>query len=258
MIFDSHMHTIFSSDSEMKLEDAIKVSKAKDLGLIITEHIDLDYPLPNEFRCDVPKYLSAYNNSRSESLLLGIEIGMAMPTLEENEAIPKKYDFDMVIGSIHSVDGLDIYSSGNSLKLEEYEFYLRYYKNMLACVQSYKDFDTLGHIDYIYRYAPFTNPQINIEPYKDIVYEIMKTLISNEKSMEINTRRLHEKEAAKALFKVFEFYKSIGGKYVTIGSDAHSKDAIGSNFDVALDIVNSLDLQGVYFKERNIKYFESK
>lgn len=256
MIFDSHMHTIFSSDSEMKLEDAINVSKKKNLGLIITEHIDLDYPLPNEFRCDVPKYLAAYNNYRNDSLLLGIEIGMAKSTLEENEDIPKKYDFDMVIGSIHSVDGLDIYSSGNSLKLDEYEFYLRYYNNMLDCVKSYNDFDTLGHIDYIYRYAPFKNAQIDIEPYKDIVYEIMKSLISKEKAMEINTRRLHEKESAEALFKVLKFYKSIGGNYVTIGSDAHYKEAIGSNFDVALDMVNTLNLQGVYFKERKLNYFD--
>ena len=44
MVFDTHLHTEISSDSEMKIEEAIKQAKALNLGLIITELMDLFSP----------------------------------------------------------------------------------------------------------------------------------------------------------------------------------------------------------------------
>ena len=43
MVFDSHIHTKFSTDSNMDILEAIAVSKEKNIGIIITEHLDLDY-----------------------------------------------------------------------------------------------------------------------------------------------------------------------------------------------------------------------
>ena len=53
MVFDTHLHTEISSDSEMKIDEAIKQAKALNLGLIITEHMDLFYPEDNKFIFDV-------------------------------------------------------------------------------------------------------------------------------------------------------------------------------------------------------------
>ena len=44
MIFDSHSHTAFSADSEMKAADAIAMAEKAGVGLVFTEHLDLDYP----------------------------------------------------------------------------------------------------------------------------------------------------------------------------------------------------------------------
>ena len=58
MIFDSHMHSKFSTDSDMNILDAISISNEKNIGIIITDHMDLDYPVKNEFRFDVPTYFN--------------------------------------------------------------------------------------------------------------------------------------------------------------------------------------------------------
>ena len=40
MIFDSHSHTAFSADSEMKAADAIAMAEKAGVGLVFTEHLD--------------------------------------------------------------------------------------------------------------------------------------------------------------------------------------------------------------------------
>lgn len=256
MIFDTHMHTKYSSDSKMTIHESIEASKRQNLGICITEHMDLDYPVKGEFRCDIPSYLKEYNNYRSNSLLLGIEIGMAKSTLTDNEQLTQKYDFDYILGSIHSVDGLDIYSAFKSPTLPNNEFYTRYFENMLYCVENYNNFDSLGHIDYIYRYSTYPNNEININPYKEIIEAIFLNLIKKDKSIEINTRRLYNRDSLNALLDTYRFYKELGGKYVTIGSDAHVPSAIGNNIKEALMIADELSLKPVYYKSRKISYFK--
>lgn len=39
-IFDCHVHTNFSTDSNMRIEDAFKRTEKQDLGFIINEHIN--------------------------------------------------------------------------------------------------------------------------------------------------------------------------------------------------------------------------
>ena len=52
MIFDSHSHTEFSGDSEMKGKDALKAAAKQGLGLVFTEHLDFDYPGDIDFTFD--------------------------------------------------------------------------------------------------------------------------------------------------------------------------------------------------------------
>ena len=43
MLFDSHVHTKFSADSEMLAQEALKSAEQIGLGLVFTEHLDADY-----------------------------------------------------------------------------------------------------------------------------------------------------------------------------------------------------------------------
>ncbi len=75
MLFDTHMHTRFSTDSQMTVEEAAARSRELNMGITITEHLDLDFPEPKAFVFDVAEYFRAYERYRSDTLLLGIEIG---------------------------------------------------------------------------------------------------------------------------------------------------------------------------------------
>ena len=254
MIFDSHMHSKFSTDSIMKIEDAINAAKERNLGIIITDHMDLAYPVKEDFKFHIPSYFNEYEKYRSDSLKLGIEIGLTEDTLLENEAMPKNYDFDFVLGSIHAVNNLDIYVDYINQGYDKNTFFKYYFENMLTCVQLYNNFDSLSHIDYPCRYCKFENKEIILEDFKDIIGEIFKTLINKNKVLELNTSRLHHKEAHSSLIDIYKLYKDLGGKYITLGSDAHIQNSIGKNFNLAFSFLESLNLQGVYFNKRNIEF----
>ena len=57
MIFDTHMHCDFSTDSSMSLEEAIAAAEKENIGMIVTEHWDYDYPTnPTEFIFDLSMF----------------------------------------------------------------------------------------------------------------------------------------------------------------------------------------------------------
>ena len=256
MVFDSHMHSEFSTDSSMFIEDAISVSKKNNIGMILTEHVDLNYPVLDEFRCDIPNYLSTYEKYRSKSILLGIEIGLAEDIYQGNNEITNKFDFDYVIGSIHSVDNMDIYNKYIYTNYPKKEFFQNYLDAMLRCSKLYNNFDALGHIDYLCRYSQFDNNEILVTDYKDTLAEIMETLISKDKVLELNTRRLNSKEAISSLIDMYSLYKDLGGNYVTLGSDSHRASEIFNNFHIAQEMISKIGLKGIYFKKRSPQYFK--
>lgn len=255
MIFDSHMHSKFSTDSDMMILDAISASKEKNIGIIITDHMDLDYPVKEDFKFDVPTYFKEYEKYRSESLKLGIEIGLTQNTFAQNEKIASSHDFDFILGSIHAVKNLDIYCDYIYQGYDKHDFFSYYLEDMLSCVKLYNNFDSLSHIDYPCRYCSFENKEIPIQDFKDILSEIFITLINKEKVLELNSSRLHINSAKESLFDIYSLYKDLGGKYVTLGSDAHNHKSIYRNFDIALDFIDSLGLKGVYFSKRELQYF---
>ena len=57
MIFDTHMHCQYSIDSKMSVEGAKSAALQQNLGIIITEHWDEDYPTnPEAFVFDIEDY----------------------------------------------------------------------------------------------------------------------------------------------------------------------------------------------------------
>lgn len=55
-------------------------------------------------------------------------------------------------------------------------------------------------------------------------------LIEQNKPIEINTRRLDDAAAVAGLLPLYKRYRELGGKYCTLGSDAHYKEHVGRRF----------------------------
>jgi histidinol-phosphatase (PHP family) len=252
-MFDTHLHTTFSTDATMSSEEAISAAQKAGLGIIITEHLDLEYPEnPEAFLFDFAAYFRELGHRRNEKLLLGVELGLRTECNEKNRQLVKGWPFDEIVGSIHVVDGLDIYGPPFTKDRNKSVAYGRYFVNMLECVKNFDNFDTLGHVDYICRYAGYQDPEIHLADFYEEWSEVCRVLLAKGKVLELNTRRLGQESAVSALKPLYQRYKELGGRYLTIGSDAHRADNIGSMFGVAWELAESLGLLPVYFKERKM------
>jgi histidinol-phosphatase (PHP family) len=255
MIFDSHVHTCFSTDSNMKLTDAINTAGKHNIGLVITDHMDLNYPKEAGFRFNVGDYFKEYGKYRSDNLLLGIEVGMSLDYKEDNENLINSYDFDQVIGSQHTINNINIGYSDIYEGLSYREVLIKYFQEICDCIKTHPYIDTLGHIDYISRYAPVSDSEIYYDKYNDLIDSVIKTCIDTNTAMEINTRRIKSNVTFDNLRKIYSRYKELGGKYVTIGSDSHHPSAINNNFKEALLLCDLCNVKPIYFKNRNPEFF---
>lgn len=254
MLFDSHMHTCFSTDSEMIIDEAVARGRQLNIGITITEHMDISYPGPLAFIFDVDQYFAEYKKYRGDSVLLGIEVGMRSDCLDENCHLVESYPFDYVIGSVHVVDNIDIYTPEFYQGRNKQDVYRQYFDAMKECVTCYDGIHSLGHIDYIARYARFADPEIYYREFKEHIDEILTILARKGKALEINTRRLSSKEAIEILMPIYKRFYEVGGRLVTIGSDAHRVTEIGRGLAEGSEIADRTQLKVVYFKNGQAQY----
>ncbi|MBQ6887867.1 MAG: histidinol-phosphatase HisJ family protein [Lachnospiraceae bacterium] len=245
---DMHVHTEFSCDSDAKMEDYIEKAKASGIGTIcFTDHVDLntnDYGY-NYYSAD--RFWERFNEIKYNADMLieplaGIEFGE--PHLyEKNLKELTKYPYDFVIGSIHWIG--DMFPCQKVR--EQYsakEFYTLYWKEVLKTVQT-GGFDALGHIDFPKRYYG----EIYYE--EAVINEIFRNLLEKDLVIEINTSSLRKGHAQTMPGKeLLEIYKANGGKYVTIGSDAHVVEDIGADYETAKSMLEEVGLQEVIYRQR--------
>jgi len=261
MYFDAHVHSVASPDSEMNAKDAIATLATKGLGVIFTEHVD--YVLSSErdlnatdffvngkqeFVYDFEIYPATYQSLRSDSVLLGLEIGLTAAYATKNKKTCMG-DYDYILGSIHSVDGMDIYFDlQNGIDKHFISRYLTYSREM---VELCGFFDTLGHIDYVIRYDANARKWYRYEYFAQEFDALFKALIERDIALEMNTA-LFDKidDYEKILTPIYSRFRKLGGKYCTIGSDAHCIQDLGRHFDKAKNVAVAAGLEVVYYRRR--------
>ena len=250
MLFDSHSHTKFSADSQMLATDAIARAESLNLGIVFTEHFD--YDLKGNFKFNPAEYMTEYKKFRGDKVRLGVEVGFTQNARDINKNFVASADFDQVIGSIHMLDGEDIFVKEFFDGKDKISVYTNYF-NVMAQEAAVNDFDVLGHIDYICRAATFDDTSIDYDRFKTEIDKVLKIVVERDKVLELNTRRLISKNIFMELKPVYESYKNFGGKFVTIGSDAHRAEVVGDHFDEAKNFIDEIGLTVVNFKQRKIQ-----
>jgi len=246
MLYDFHLHTSFSGDSDT--DPVLQIEKAISLGmkrLCITDHHDYDVVSEYDFTLDLPSYFPAMEALRERyagqiQLEIGIELGLQHHIAGYLNQISGQYPFDFIIGSSHFIDGLDPYYPSFFEGRTEKEAYGRFFEVTLKRIRAIDCFDSCGHLDYVVRYGPNQNRDYHMADYLDYIDPILKTLIEKGKGLECNTGGFryglgHPNPCEDILRR----YRELGGEIITIGSDAHTPDYIGFEFDRAASLLES-------------------
>lgn len=242
---DYHLHSHFSGDCKIPLEEMIQSAIALDMDILcVTDHHDLDFPHPTiNFVCDLPAYYEAHQALKVKyqediQLLMGIELGMQPHLHETLQDIVNSYPFDFVLASNHLANGIDPYDKIYFEGRTQYKAYLDYFEDMLINVTGYSDFDVYSHLDYVIRYGDFPEKGFLYEDFKDVLDAILKTLIAKGKGIELNTSGYrYNLGQPHPSFDIIKHYKDLGGEIITIGSDAHHPKHLMSHFDDAKELL---------------------
>lgn len=239
MLWDTHMHTHFSVDSEAEPLEMIQSSiRAGVDGICFTEHLDLedkDYTL-DTYPLDIPAYFKEMQTFQTQfsgtfPIYIGVEIGLQTYLKDTLPEIIKQHPFDFVIGSSHWVNGEDPYYPEYFYGKVEDEAYLEYFESILENLAVFDCFDVYGHLDYIVRYGPNKNQYYTYEKFADVLDEILRVLIQKGKGIEINTGGfkygLGHPNPTEAVLKR---YRELGGEIITIGADAHKPEHVAFDF----------------------------
>lgn len=238
MFWDTHMHCNFSGDSTADPEDMIRSAIDKGLtGICFTDHIDWDYPGPTPFSFDPEEYFHTLlplkeKYKKQISVHIGVELGLQPHLKEKYTAFLAAHDFDQVIASSHVVHGFDPYYPEYYEGKTEEEAYREYFESVLENLSVFHDFDVYGHLDYVVRYGPDKNKYFSYEKYKDVIDEILRKIIALGKGIELNMSGYkyglgHPNPTEKILSR----YRELGGKILTLGSDAHVPEHVAFDYD---------------------------
>ena len=255
MLFDTHLHTKFSADSKMSIENAILSAKQQNIGLVLTEHLDYDFPGDDIYEFNPQQYFQEYSSYQSKTLYLGVEVGMQEHTLIQSKKFVESAPFDQVICSLHLLDGKDLFYESCYTE-DKHTVYLNYLNTMIKLIKQHEFANILGHVDYICRYAPYAKKDICYEEFHDTIDTLWQTIIDKDIVPELNTRRFDNSNNISILLKLYERYAMLGGKYVSIGSDAHKPENIGFAFKEAYALLDKLNLQPVYFVNRQMQLID--
>lgn len=260
-LFDNHTHSLFSDDSKMSIEDAISTAIDKKLGgICFTDHYDFD--VPNGvmmFTFDPEKQQKAISEAIGRGLpadfkvLKGIEIGMQKHCLPQMNQLMERHSFDTVVASLHFIDGKDPYHGDYYIGYEYKKAYGHYLETIYECINSFTDFDILGHFDYIARYAPYPQATIRYHEFSDIFDTIFKKLIYDGKTFEINTKTYQTFRGREPQLDIdlLHRFRELGGEFISFGSDAHGYERIGEHFERFIPMLHKAGIKySVYYQGR--------
>ena len=267
MYADYHLHCEYSDDSNEPMENQIQ--EAITLGLdemCFTDHVDygikrdwddpegiiirhaiehgkeVDLVLAN---VNYPKYFEALNMyqkkyASSISIKKGLEFGIQSITVDAYEKLYASYqdDLDFILFSMHQVNNLEFWTQDFQKGKTQKEYNDEYYKEIYQTMQMFHHYSCLAHLDLMARYDE--NGIYPFENEKDIIAEILKYVIRDGKGIEINTSSwkygLKDTQPSRAILKL---YKDLGGKIITVGSDAHETKYLASHIKDAYAILKN-------------------
>ncbi|MGI6745610.1 MAG: Histidinol-phosphatase [Firmicutes bacterium ADurb.Bin300] len=242
-IIDSHVHSDNSPDGHHSVTFMCETAVSKNLRAIaFTDHCEIDvfYEDGYDRRIRQSYFETAkIKNAFLGSLLVlqGIELAQPHYNSALADTILSAQRYDTVIGSVHNLRGEKDFYYIKSFDGYDIPAVFNEYLDELLAMTDWGNFDVLAHMTYPFRYF-FNVAGIDedINNYKAKTDELLKLLAEKDKAIEINTGGLRQKiNKTSPELNVVKRFKQLGGKYISVGSDAHYAEQIGYGIATAYE-----------------------
>lgn len=187
---------------------------------------------------------SAFPNLK---ILKGIELCEPHLYLEAFQSVESREMFDCIIGAVHNVNNEKLRSTLTKYKTSV--ALQQYFEEVRMMIQT-ASIDVLAHIDLIKRYYGQPLSQLQYTGLQPIIDDILKTLIKRSIALEVNTSTfgtLHEIMPSQTILL---HYYALGGRLITIGSDAHTPDVVHQHIEEAFTLLKEIGYTHVCYYEK--------
>ena len=264
--FDLHTHCTLSFDGESTAEDMLK--RAIELGMryyALTDHVDLGVHADHNFDLEATvsgaaEQLPALQEKYTDELefIYGVELGQITQDPETAARLVNENGYDFIIGSLHNIRTQDDFYFLDYSGTDVYSLLDDYFNELLELASS-PLFDVMAHITYPLRYIVGEHGiNVDMRRYSAMIDDILTTLIRNERGIEINTSGLRQKLGdTMPGYEIVQRYRELGGKILTIGSDAHRTSDLGKGIAEGIDIARKAGFTEVaIYKHRTPKFIK--
>lgn len=256
---DMHTHSENSHDSVCKIEDMFLSQLEKGTQIMAaTDHFDtfafdsydIFTPIKNSFET-VQKLNDKY---RDKGLILtGIELGEGFWHPDICKKALNLVDYDVVIGSVHSVKQknltapFSVLSFKDSPEEELYAYINAYFDDMITMI-NFMDFDILAHLTIPLRYLNGKfHRDIKLAPFREKIQKILSLIIEKGIALEVNTSTFDFLGDFLPSREIIKEYYNMGGRLITLGSDAHTKENASFRFPEAIKALKEIGFESIYY-----------
>ena len=231
---DAHLHTDLSPDSDVPI-DAF-AAQAVELGIAeiaITDHVDFEPGTPAYDYTTFPERERVVRDAaerwadRGIAIRFGVEVTWDAAWEADIRDHLLRHAYDFTIGSVHvyrdspyAAGNVAAWVAGRSLP----DIVEPYFGAVVAAARTGL-FDALGHIDFVKRYLVPHVTSADFAAAPELYEPILVALVDSGTALEINTSGL--RQVANETYPsaaIVAQYRELGGRAVTIGSDAHRAD----------------------------------
>jgi histidinol-phosphatase (PHP family) len=264
-LYDQHLHSKHSFDSKAEPAEVCRNAIEKGLaGIIFTEHYDTH---PTEWPgCvfDYDRIAEDHAACRAEfgdrlAIGTGVEICYQPDNMPAILDMLESHEFDLVILSVHWFDGKAVHSR-ESWDPSRLGHTTRCYLEAVLdaarlCAElarrNSRPFHVLGHLDFAKRYTYIFWQENHAAECRDVIEEILRTCLEAGIIPEINTSPFRRglTETMPDAWAVRR-YKELGGRCMSIGSDAHRPHEVGQNLHIAAGMITDAGLDGLAVFEK--------
>ena len=253
-MFDQHVHSNFSFDSNEELENYINVSNKNDI--VTTEHLDFANPIINyeDSSINYLKYIEeidSLNKKYSNKFFSGIEIGYTPNSEKRIEDFLKDKNFNLKLLSIHQ-NGLYDYMCVNKKLISLEALIQEYFEQMIQALESSIEFNVLAHFEYGIRIVDISVTDFDSLASK-FLNKIIELIVKKEIAFEVNTKSMYKYKKENLYSYMIEKYLKKGGKLFTLGSDAHNIKDYAYKFDDARKFLLARNVKEIILFKDKIK-----
>jgi histidinol-phosphatase (PHP family) len=228
---DSHLHTVRSPDANAMLDAYCALAVEHGIPeLAITDHVDFDPSMPAygyssfaDRERDVREAAARWAD-RGLAIRFGVEITYERALEADIRGWLARHPHDYVIGSVHISEDSP-YKASNVARFVAGrplgDILAPYFDEVVGAARSGL-FDTIGHMDFVKRYlVPHVMPA-DLAAAPELYEPVLAALVDSGTALEVNASGLRQQ--ARETYPsaaIVARYRELGGRHVTVGSDAH-------------------------------------